>query len=106
MEVECVSAGPECGDLQIGARIVEGEVDGVVFLRDPLTAHPDESRDPIASMARILDLATHPAIYAGRLLAEAGHDVIRVEHPAVEISPPGQRRLESRPRRPQRGRLR
>src|SRR5438093_5008724 len=33
-------------------------------------------------MARILDLATHPAIYAGRLLAEAGHDVIRVEHPA------------------------
>jgi crotonobetainyl-CoA:carnitine CoA-transferase CaiB-like acyl-CoA transferase len=33
-------------------------------------------------MARILDLAPHPAIYAGRLLAEAGHDVIRVEHPA------------------------
>jgi crotonobetainyl-CoA:carnitine CoA-transferase CaiB-like acyl-CoA transferase len=33
-------------------------------------------------MARILDLAPHPAIYAGRLLAEAGHDVIRVERPA------------------------
>lgn len=33
-------------------------------------------------MARILDLAPHAAIYAGRLLAEAGHDVIRVEHPA------------------------
>src|SRR5881227_862117 len=32
-------------------------------------------------MARVLDLATHPAIYAGRLLAEAGHDVIRVENP-------------------------
>src|SRR3954451_7779892 len=33
-------------------------------------------------MARILDLAPHSAIYAGRLLAEAGHDVIRVEDPA------------------------
>ncbi len=33
-------------------------------------------------MAKILDLAPHRAIYAGRLLAEAGHDVIRVEHPA------------------------
>lgn len=33
-------------------------------------------------MARILDRAPHPGIYAGRLLAEAGHDVIRVEDPA------------------------
>jgi len=32
-------------------------------------------------MGRILDLATHPAVYAGRLLAECGHDVIRVEAP-------------------------
>ncbi|MBM2810335.1 MAG: bbsE [Chloroflexi bacterium] len=34
------------------------------------------------NVARILDLSPHAAIYAGRLLAEAGHDVIRVEHPA------------------------
>ncbi len=33
-------------------------------------------------MARVLDLASHRAIYAGRLLVEAGHEVIRVEHPA------------------------
>src|SRR5215212_7838662 len=33
-------------------------------------------------MARILDLTSHAAIYGGRMLAEAGHDVIRVEHPA------------------------
>jgi crotonobetainyl-CoA:carnitine CoA-transferase CaiB-like acyl-CoA transferase len=32
-------------------------------------------------MARILDLTTHAAIYATRLLAEAGHDVVRVEPP-------------------------
>jgi crotonobetainyl-CoA:carnitine CoA-transferase CaiB-like acyl-CoA transferase len=33
-------------------------------------------------VGRILDLATHPAIYAGRLLAESGHEVIRVESPS------------------------
>lgn len=32
-------------------------------------------------MARILDLTAHSAIYGARLLAEAGHDVIRVEPP-------------------------
>ncbi len=32
-------------------------------------------------MARIVELAGHPAAYAGRLLAEGGHDVVRVEPP-------------------------
>jgi CoA:oxalate CoA-transferase len=32
-------------------------------------------------MARILDLTTHAAVYATRLLAEAGHDVVRIEPP-------------------------
>jgi crotonobetainyl-CoA:carnitine CoA-transferase CaiB-like acyl-CoA transferase len=32
-------------------------------------------------MARIIDLTTHSAVYATRLLAETGHEVIRVEHP-------------------------
>ena len=32
-------------------------------------------------MARIIEMAGHPSVYAGRLLAECGHDVIRVEPP-------------------------
>jgi crotonobetainyl-CoA:carnitine CoA-transferase CaiB-like acyl-CoA transferase len=32
-------------------------------------------------MARILDLTTHAAVYATRLLAEGGHDVVRIEPP-------------------------
>jgi methylglyoxal synthase len=39
LEVETVRSGPLGGDVQIGARIVEGGVAGVLFLRDPLTAH-------------------------------------------------------------------
>ena len=32
-------------------------------------------------MSRIIDLTKHSAVYATRLLAEAGHDVIRIEQP-------------------------
>jgi methylglyoxal synthase len=42
LEVERVASGPEGGDVQIGARLVDGGVDALIFLRDPLTAHPHE----------------------------------------------------------------
>lgn len=42
LRVECVASGPLGGDLQIGARVAAGEVRLVVFLRDPLNAHPHE----------------------------------------------------------------
>ncbi len=42
LSVEALLSGPLGGDLQIGARIAAGEVKYVVFLRDPLTAHPHE----------------------------------------------------------------
>lgn len=40
--IERVSSGPQGGDLEIGAKIVRGDVQAVVFFRDPLTAHPHE----------------------------------------------------------------
>lgn len=42
LEVERVASGPQGGDLEIGAMIVRGDVQAVVFFRDPLTAHPHE----------------------------------------------------------------
>ncbi len=52
--VERVHSGPQGGDIQIGARIVEGRVDAVVFLRDPLTAHPHEP--DIQALLKICDI--------------------------------------------------
>ncbi|HAV35998.1 MAG TPA: methylglyoxal synthase [Massilia sp.] len=42
LEVECKHSGPFGGDLQIGAQLVTGEIDCVIFLRDPMTPQPHE----------------------------------------------------------------
>jgi len=42
LEVEAVHPGPQGGDAQIGARVVERQVDAVFFLVDPLDKHPHE----------------------------------------------------------------
>ena len=42
LSVERKHSGPVGGDLQIGAQLVEGEIDCVIFLRDPMTPQPHE----------------------------------------------------------------
>jgi methylglyoxal synthase len=42
LHVTRVNSGEKGGDLQIGSMIASDEVKAVVFLRDPLTAHPHE----------------------------------------------------------------
>ena len=42
LEVERLLSGPLGGDLQIGARLADGLVDAVIFLRDPMTPQPHE----------------------------------------------------------------
>ena len=54
LDVERVHSGPEGGDLEIGARIVAGGVDAVVFLRDPLTSHPHEP--DIQALLKVCDI--------------------------------------------------
>ena len=42
LAVDCKHSGPFGGDLQIGAQLVTGNIDCVIFLRDPMTPQPHE----------------------------------------------------------------
>jgi methylglyoxal synthase len=42
LTVERKHSGPFGGDLQIGADLVNGGIDAVIFLRDPMTPQPHE----------------------------------------------------------------
>jgi len=58
LEVECLLSGPLGGDLQIGARLAEGRVDAVIFLRDPMTPQPHEP--DINALVRACDVHDVP----------------------------------------------
>jgi len=58
LEIHRCLSGPQGGDLQIGAMIAEGRVQGVVFLRDPLTPHPHEP--DIAALMKVCDTHNVP----------------------------------------------
>ena len=58
LQVERLLSGPLGGDLQIGARLAVGEVDGVIFLRDPMTPQPHEP--DINALVRACDVHDVP----------------------------------------------
>lgn len=71
-QVECLLSGPLGGDLQIGARLALGELDAVVFLRDPMTPQPHEP--DINALVRACDVHDVPCatnLAGARLLLQA-----------------------------------
>ncbi len=58
LQVERMLSGPLGGDQQIGARLVDGQVDGLVFLRDPMTPQPHEP--DINALIRVCDVHDVP----------------------------------------------
>jgi len=58
LDVELVLSGPFGGDLQIGALVASGDVKLLVFLRDPLSAHPHEP--DIQALLKVCDVHRVP----------------------------------------------
>ena len=57
-KVERVTSGPMGGDAEIGAMVTRGEIDGVVFFRDPLDKHPHDV--DISMLMRLCDVHEVP----------------------------------------------
>jgi len=58
LAVHCFKSGPFGGDQEVGARVSSGEIDMVIFLRDPLTAHPHEP--DVSALLRLCDIYEIP----------------------------------------------
>lgn len=83
LRVRGVLPGPRGGDLQIGAELASGEIDALIFLRDPLTAQPHEP--DITALLRVADVHNVPvatnlssAECLVRALAPEGANVTRL----------------------------
>ena len=81
LEVECLESGPVGGDVQIANRVVEGEIDAVVFMVDPLDKHPHEP--DIQTLLRICNVCNVPlATNSATADALIGSPLLRELRPA------------------------
>ncbi len=58
LKVERVQSGPLGGDAEIGAMVTKGEIDCVIFFRDPLDKHPHDV--DISMLMRLCDVHNVP----------------------------------------------
>ena len=92
LPVRGYSSGPLGGDQQIGARIVEGKIDLVVFFSDPLTAAPhDTDVKALMRIAQVYDIpfapnaATADFLISSPLMdAEYTHEVVNFRNAVTE----------------------
>jgi len=88
LPVTLMQSGPLGGDQQIGAMAANEDIDAVIFLRDPLTAHPHEP--DVTALLRVCDahgipLATNIATAEAVLHMLAEHpEAASGHHPVTE----------------------
>ena len=58
LDLERMASGPLGGDQMIGAEIAKGRLNGIIFLRDPLTAQPHEP--DVSALLRLCDVHEIP----------------------------------------------
>jgi methylglyoxal synthase len=95
LPVAAYNSGPLGGDLQIGARIVEGQIDFVVFFWDPLEAQPhDPDVKALLRIAAVYDVPIANNRATADFLITSSYMDKEYEHHVVNYKPLLQGRLE------------
>lgn len=104
LEVHRLKSGPLGGDAQMAARVVEGEVDAVIFIVDPLGKHP---HDPdIQTLLRVCNvhdvplatnIATADILMGSEVLWEKARVRASARHRSRQGNPSGPIRSEVMP---------
>ena len=81
-----MKSGPLGGDQQIGAMLANGELDLIIFLRDPLTAQPHEP--DVSALLRLCDVQKIP-LATNASSAIIMLEALKIARPAVTL-PPGE----------------
>ena len=92
LPVKGYNSGPLGGDLQIGAKIVEGKIDFVVFFSDPLEAQPhDPDVKALLRIAQVYDIpiannkATADFMITSKFMnAEYDHMVVNFQQSVID----------------------
>ena len=92
LPVKGYNSGPLGGDQQIGAKVVEGQVDFIIFFSDPLTAQPhDPDVKALLRIAQVYDIpiannrATADFMITSSLMdQEYEHDVINFKQNIID----------------------
>jgi methylglyoxal synthase len=75
LDVTRLKSGPMGGDQQIGAKIAAGEIDGIIFLWDPLLPHShDADLKALLRVAVVYDVLIACNLASARLMMSAFED--------------------------------
>ncbi|MDA3931210.1 MAG: methylglyoxal synthase [Tenericutes bacterium] len=58
LDIHCYKSGPLGGDQEIGAQVANGQIDLILFFRDPLTPQPHEP--DVSALFRLSDVYEIP----------------------------------------------
>ncbi|MDF2558136.1 MAG: methylglyoxal synthase [Bacillales bacterium] len=94
--VEGYSSGPLGGDQQIGAKIVEGKIDFIVFFSDPLKAQPhDPDVKALLRIAQVYDIPMASNISSADFMITSPLMDEDYEHHVVDYAAIVKKRAES-----------
>ncbi|HAE02924.1 MAG TPA: methylglyoxal synthase [Rhodospirillaceae bacterium] len=74
LDIISVASGPMGGDQQIGAMIVEGKIDALIFFTDPLSPHPhDVDVKALTRLATVYDIPMACSKATANLIIASGY---------------------------------